>query len=152
MSTSSDTIPDNATSIVRSCSKTVHKLMWHDYKLQEANRRSFCAFIINNVEDTWIRKLLYTETVYNNVTTKIFMDLLQMCCWGLHALKVVDLTSKMINYYGDAVGAPKYINMIEDVKKNSQRAQTPVLDVTIVAIVTKSIFQSQAFISEMKEW
>ena len=53
------------------------------------------------------------ETIYSDVTTKLLMDQIQLRCGGLHAINVVGLTSKILTYYGDAAGIPKYINMLK---------------------------------------
>ena len=58
----------------------------------------------------------------------------------------------MPTYYGDASGVPKYINMLEDSHKKSQRVQLPIPNVTLVAIAMKLILQAQLFTPEMKEW
>ena len=137
------TIPDNSTSVVRSPSKTVHKPLWHNFKLHKAAERGCCAFIIDAVEDIWICGLQHNKTIYSNVTSKALIDNLQLCCGGIHAINIVEITSEMLTYYSDLAGVPKYINMIEDAQKKAQQAQPPILDVTLVAIATKLILQSQ---------
>ena len=65
-------------------------------------------------------------------------------------LAVVELTFKMLTYYGDASGVPRYINMLEDAHKKAQWDQLPTPDITLMAISTKSILQAQAFTHEIK--
>ena len=144
-------IPDNATSVVRSCTDTFHKLLGHDFKLHEAAKVGCHTFIIDAVKDTWIHKIRHRETMYANVTTKALMNHLQLRCGGLHVLNNVDLTSEMLTYYDDAAGVPKYTNMLEDNHKKGHQTELPLSDVTIVAIATRSILQYQAFTPEMKE-
>ena len=52
-------------------------------------------------------------------------------------LKLVNLTSEMLTYYGDAVDIPEYINMIYKYQKNVQRVQPTIPNVTLVDIATK---------------
>ena len=144
------TIPYDATPAVCSHTKTVHKLMWHYLNLHEAVKRSFRSFIIDVVEYTWIRELRNAETIYTNVTNKALVDHLQLCCGGLHVLDVINLTSDILTYYGEAVVIPEYINMIEGAQKKYQLVQLPVPNVTLMAISAKSILQAQAFIPNTK--
>ena len=48
----------------------------------------------------------------------------------------------MLTYYGGTAGTLKYINMLEDSQKNTQRVQLPIPNVTIVAVATKSILRA----------
>ena len=66
-------------------------------------------------------------------------------------LDVVNLTSKILTYYDDTVGITEYINILGGAKKNSYQAQLLILDVTLMAIVTKYIPYYQAFTPKMKE-
>ena len=70
----------------------------------------------------------------------------------IDTLDVVDLTSKMLTYYGDAADVPKYTNTLKDDQKKAQRVQLPIPDLTLVVISKKMILQSQAFIPKIKEW
>ena len=133
------TIPVNTTSFVRSLSDTVHKLLWHYFKLHKAAKLCCRAFIIKSVEDTWISELRNTKTIYSNVTTKEPMDHLQLSYGGLHTLDIVDITSQMLTFYGGAAGITKYINMLEYNQKKSQQIKLPMPNVTLIDIATKSI-------------
>ena len=81
--------------------------------MHEVAEHSCCTFIIDAVEDTWIHELRNVQTIYANITTKALIDHLQLLCSGIHTLKVVDLISKIITYYGDASGVVNYINMLQ---------------------------------------
>ena len=48
------------------------------------------------------------------------MDHLQLSYGGLHDINVVNITSDMLTYYGDAAGVLEYTNMIEDSQKKAQ--------------------------------
>ena len=67
-------IPDNSTSVVPSCANTIHKSIWHNFKLHKSSERTCRTFIIDAVEYIWIRKLWHSETIYSGVTTKALMD------------------------------------------------------------------------------
>ena len=112
-------ITDVTTSILRSRTKTFHKSLWHNFNLHEAAKRGYCAFIINAIEGTWIPELQHVDTIYSDVTNKALMDHLQLCCSGIHAIDIVDITSEIITYYGDAAGVLKYINMLKDAQKKT---------------------------------
>ena len=130
-------IPNNATHVVCSCAKTVHKLRWHYFNLHKAAKHGYCAFIIDAIKDTWIYGSWQAKTIYSNITTKAFMDHIQLRCGGLHTLNVVELTSNILTYYGDAVGLSEYINMLKDYQKKAQREQLPIPVITLMAIATK---------------
>ena len=66
-------------------------------------------------------------------------------------LNVVDLQIEMRAYYVDAVGIPKYINMLEDAQKKAEHADLLVTDTTIITIATKSVLLAQSFKEKMKE-
>ena len=91
-------IPDNAPFIFRSRAKSVHKSLWRDFNMHKAAKHGCHAFIIDNVKDTWIRKLRHDETIYVNITTKALMVHLKLRYGGLHALNFFELTSKMLTY------------------------------------------------------
>ena len=112
-------------------------MLWDYFKLHEATECGCCAFINNTLEDTWIRKLRHTKTIYSNVNTRALMDNTQLHCKGLHVLEVVNLTSMMITYYSDSAAFHKYINIIEETRKNAQRVKLSIPNVTLVEIATK---------------
>ena len=119
------TIPDDATSIVRSLSKTIHKYLWHYFNLHEAAELGCHTFIIEDVEDTWIRKLQHSDTIYADFATKALMDHLQLRCGGLHTLDIFDLISEMLTYYGDTAGVPEYTNIIKESPKRRNGRNPP---------------------------
>ena len=63
--------PDYTTSVFRSHAKTIHKFLWHDFKLHKAAEIICRAFIIDAVKGTWIRKFCHAYTIYADVTTKV---------------------------------------------------------------------------------
>ena len=65
------------------------------------------------------------------------MDHLQLRCNWIHTLDVINLTSKMLTYYSNTAGVPKYINILKDAKKKSHQVQLPIPNVTLMAIATK---------------
>ena len=145
-------IPDDATSIVRSLYNIVHKLLLYYFKLHKAAKCGRRAIIVNSVNDTWTRKLRHANTIYDDVTTNALMEHLQLRYGDLHALDVVDLTSKILTYEGETEGIPEYTNMIGNAQKKAQQAQLTIPKSTLVAIGTKSILQAQAFTPDMEEW
>ena len=116
------TTPDYTTSVVRSHAKTVHKFLWCDFKLHNSAKQVCYTFIIDTVEDNGIHELQHTKIIYTDVTTKELVDHLQFHFRRLHTVDFVDLTSKIITYYGDAAGVLECINKIKDTQKKAQRA------------------------------
>ena len=122
-------ISNDYTSVFRSLSNTVHKSLWKYFNIHKSTERGCCAFIVGSIKITWICDLRHSKTIYYDVTTKAPMDHIQLCYGGIHALNVVDLTSKILTYHGDAVLFYGYINMLENARKKVQQVQLPIPDV-----------------------
>ena len=71
------TIPDDATDGLRAMKEAVHKAVRSDYGLFEAAERGAREFIMNEVEDTYIRDLKSSRFFYTRVTPIEFLNHLQ---------------------------------------------------------------------------
>jgi hypothetical protein len=60
-------------------------------------------------------------------------------CRGLHPAELVNLPTRMLTFYTDADGIPKYINMLEDAQHKLERAKLPMSNEQLLAIVTTSV-------------
>ena len=71
------TISDDATSVVQSCSKTFHKLLWHHFTLHKVAECGCRAFLVDAVKDTSTREICHANSIYNKITTNALMEYLQ---------------------------------------------------------------------------
>ena len=85
------TIDDDSTAVVYARTEAVHKAKRADRATYETARRETAQFIFAVVEDTWVRELQDTETLYTNVAPKELLAHLQEGCTGCHALELMDL-------------------------------------------------------------
>ena len=80
--------------------------------MHKATEHGCHTFIIDAFKYTWICELRHAKIIYSKVATKAPIDHLQMCCYSIHTLNVVDIISEMLTYYVDASRVPGYINML----------------------------------------
>jgi hypothetical protein len=108
------TIPDNATYGLRATKEAVHKAVRSDYGLFEAAERGFRQFILDVVEETYIRDLKHSRFFYTRVSPIEFLNHLQSTCGGLHTINLLTLQSTMQTAHKECDGIPEYIHTLED--------------------------------------
>ena len=102
-------IYDDATDVVRALTEAAHKAKRAERATYETAWRETAHFIIAVFEDTWVRELCNTETLYTDVKPKALITHLQAVCMGRHALNRLDLHNEMQRYQLEVEGIPKYI-------------------------------------------
>ena len=70
----------------------------------------------------------------------------------IHAIDVIDLTSEMLAYYGDAAGVPKYIKTTENNQKKAQWAQLVIPDVTLVSVARHWYSKNKPLPPRIRNW
>ena len=94
-------IKNNATEGLRAMKEAVHKEVRSDYGLFEAAERGARQFILEVVEDTYIRDLKHSRFFYTRVTPIEFLNHLQSTCGCLHAIDLLALQSTMQTAHTD---------------------------------------------------
>ena len=112
-------IDNNATAVVCVCTEAAHKSNRADRATYETARRETAQFILAIVDDTWVRELRDTETLYTEVAPKALLSHLQAGCTGRHALDLLALHNEMQRYHLEAEGISEYINMLEYAQKRA---------------------------------
>ena len=65
------------------------------------------------VDDTWVRELRDTDSLYTEVGPKDLSSHLQAGCTGGHALDLLALHNEIQRYQIEVKGIPGYINMLK---------------------------------------
>ena len=138
-------IPDDAKSVIRARAEAIHKARIQDYLIYDAALRATHRFILNVIDDTYVRTLKHATTYYTKVHPRTILKHLRTTCGGLHPIDAVSLINDMNHYYEATTGIPEYINKLEDAQKKAQRANVPIADSTLVAIATASVMASQQY-------
>ena len=75
--------------------EAVHKAVRRDYSLFEATERGVRQFILDVVEETYVRDLKSNKFYYTKVTPIEFLDHLQATCGGLDAIDLLAIQGDM---------------------------------------------------------
>lgn len=145
-------IPEDAKAVVRARMEAEHKAKRQDHVTCETAEREAREFVLNVVEDTWVRELKDDSTFYAKVRAKKVLQHLQGTCTGLHALDVLALQNEMQQYHLEAEGIPEYINLLEDAQKKATRAGNPITDATVVIIATNAMLGTEQFPRANDDW
>ena len=100
------TISDGASDGLRSMKEAIHKAVRSDYGLFEAAERGARQFIIDVVEETYIRDLKHSRFFYTRVSPIEFLNHLQSTCGGFHAIDLLALQSTMQTAHKECDGIP----------------------------------------------
>ena len=99
-----------------------------NYDVYDTAIRCTRNFIIAVVKDTWIHKLRYPISQYNDVALRAIMLHLTTTSVGIHALDVLTLQNAMQQYHIEYESIPTYINALEDAQKQLGRAGITITD------------------------
>lgn len=72
--------------------------------------------------------------------------------WGLHQSKLVNLPTKMMSFYAQADGIPKYIKMLKEAQQNLAWANLPMSDNQLLAIASTIVLTSEHFPHPTNKW
>ena len=85
----------------------------NDFNTFEAAEEGIKAFLIANIDETWLKPLRDATTFYNNVTAYTMLEFLRTNSGGLHDVDLATLPSEMLHYYATAEGIPEFILELE---------------------------------------
>ena len=145
-------IDNDATAVVRAHTESAHKAKRADRATYKTARRETAQFILAAVDDTWVREIRDTETLYTNVAPKDLLSHLQAVCTGRHDLDLMMLHNKMQRYHLEVEGIPEYINMIEDAQKKAGRAGRTIADKTLLIFVENAMLTRERLPQTNNDW
>jgi hypothetical protein len=103
------TIPDAATLVTCNHMEAAHSACINNFEIFTAAEKGVSAFIQKVVKEMWFKSLRDPITFYNNVTSYTLLEHLQTNSGGLHNTNLAALPSKMLQYYANKEGIPKFI-------------------------------------------
>ena len=112
-------VDDDATVVVRARIEAAHKAKRADRATYKTARQEMAQLVLAVVNDTWVREIRDTKTLYTNAAPKALLSHLQEWCTGRHALKLLAVHNEMQRYHLEVEGIPEYINMLEDAQKQA---------------------------------
>jgi hypothetical protein len=138
-------ISNDATTVIRVCTKAAHKSCLDNYASYEAAKRDVAKFLHDVVDNIWYNNLKNTETFYTKVMALEIMAHLDTNSKGLHAIEMISLHSNMTHYYVQADGIPQFIVMIEDAQQKAKQASMPIADIKLVMMALAAVLAAQHF-------
>ena len=105
-------IPEDDTDGLRVRMEAIHKAVRRDYGLYEAAEQAARKFIIDVVEETYIRDLKHSRLFYTRVKPIDFLNHLQATCGGLHAIDLLALQGTMQTAHKEFDGIPEYMHTL----------------------------------------
>ncbi len=88
-------IANNATTIVRVCTKAAHISCLDYYASYKAAKHGIAKILRNVVDKIWYNNLKDAKTFYTKVTAQEIMAQLEANSGGLHAINMISLCSNM---------------------------------------------------------
>ena len=149
-----ESIDDKATNKVVRQKEAIWKAKIADYQLYAVAKREARHFLLDVVEDTWVRELRELRTYYTKVTAlQILVHMLASCSGG-HAIDALSLQIEMREYHTKAHGIPEYINMLEDAQKQAVQIDedNPITDKSVLTIATAAMLKTGQFPEVVREW
>ena len=132
--------------------ETAHKANPANRATHETARWDTAQFILAVVNDTWVRELQDTKTLYTNVAPKALLFHLQAGCTGRHALDLLELQNEMQRYYLEVKFIPEYINMLEEDQNQVGRAGRKIADETLLLFVSTEMLTTKRFQWTKNNW
>ena len=84
-------IDDEALAVVRACTEAAHKAKRANRATYKTEQQETAQFILAVVDNTWVRELRDTKTLYTDIATKALISHLQAGFTGSHALNLLAL-------------------------------------------------------------
>jgi hypothetical protein len=147
-----DTIANNATTVVQVRAEATHISCLDNFASYEAAEQGVAKFLSDVVNKIWYNNFEDAELFYTKVMAIDIMALLDANSGGLHAVDMITLHTKMIQYYVQAEGIPQYIIMMEDAQKKTKRVGMPIADVKLVMMASAAVLVAQYFPCKITDW
>ena len=132
-------IDDKTVAVVRARTEAAHKAKRANRATSKTARRETAQFILAVIDNTWVREIRDTKTLYTDVSLKALLYHLQAGCTGCHALGLLALNNEMKRYHLEVEGIPEYINMLEDAQKQAGRAGQTIADEMILLFTSTTM-------------
>jgi hypothetical protein len=117
----------------------------NDFNTYEAAEDGIKAFIMANVNETWIKPRRDPTSYYNNVMEYDILAFLHTNSGGLHDVDLATLSSSdMLHYYATAEGIPEFILELE--------YSRPMSDATLLATAHAQVMGSQHYPEAVCDW
>ena len=145
-------IPDDATPVVRNRMEAAHTVLINDFNTFEAAEEGIKAFLLANIDETWLKPLRDATTFYNNVTAYTMLEFLHTNSGGLNVVDLATLPSDMLQYYATAEGIPEFILELEHSREKLARGGVPMSDATLLATAHSQVMASQHYPEAWREW
>ena len=145
-------INDDTTAVVCARTEAAHKAKRADHAAYETAWRETSQFILAVVNDTWVRELRNTKTLYNDVAPKALLSHLQSGCTGRHSLSLLALHNKMQRYHLEVKGIPEYNNILEDAQKQAGRAGHTIANKTLLLFTSTAMLTTEIFLQTNDDW
>ncbi len=145
-------IANNATTVVRVCTKATHKSCLNNYASYKAAEYSVAKYLRDIVDKIWYNNWKDAKTFYTKVTALKIMAHLNAKSGGLHAIDMISLHSNMMQYYMQVDGIPQFIVMMVDLQKKAKQAGMPIANVECMMMALAAILAAQHFLQEVDDW
>lgn len=147
-------LADGTVGVAKSRAEATHEAKRTDRATFDAAVRGARKFIIDKVEDTWIRTLRDATFAYSRVPCRRLLAALETNAPGTHAPDRIKLINSMQEFYDKAAGIPEYINMLEDAQKRALQInqRKPITDETLVDIASAAVLASGRFERADEDW
>ena len=100
-----------------------------------------CRFIIDSVEDVWLTELKKKITaIYAERTALELIEHLYKTCLGTHEINVLGLQDQMREMHLKVDSIPEYIERMEKLQEQFERADNKFSNAMMVNISTKAMY------------
>ena len=138
-------IDNDDPSVIRARTEAAYKAKRADCATHETALRETAQFILAVVDDTWVRELRNTKTLYTNVAPENLLSRLKAGCTGRHALELLALHNEMQRYRLEVESIPEYINMLKDAQKQAGRAGQTIADETLLLFASTVMLTTKRY-------
>ena len=132
--------------------EAVSKAKIDDWDLCDTAEREACRFIIDSVEDMWLAKLKKKIIIYAQRTVLELIDHMYKTCLGTHEIDVLDLQDQMRERNLKVDSIPEYIERMEKLQEQSERADNKISNIMMVNISTKAMLSTERFPKTNDDW
>ncbi len=148
------TIPGNANGRQRAEREAIHNACRTDRATFDAAVRCVRQFIIDHVEDDWIRTHRYPVFLYAHTPCRALLQTLLNIATGRQATDHIALLNEMQTFFKKASGLPQYIIMLEDLQKQALRMDRndPITDQMILGLAEADVLSSAQYPCLEEDW
>jgi len=148
------TIPDDATPVVRNRMEAAHMVLINDFNTFEAAEEGIKAFLLANINKTWLKPLRDATTFFNNVTAYTMLEFLRTNSGGLHDVDLATLPSTCYTTTPPRKAYPssEFILKLEHSREKLEWGGVPMSDATLLATAHSQVMASQHYPEAWRKW